>query len=152
MGLLDRWIKKQETNKKPPVKFAKSAKINKIKDNAKEMAAETDVKTDEVKTETSEKNISLLAEKIIIKPIVTEKTAVMESLNKYGFIVARQATKEQIKMAVNELYGIKPIAVNVINVQGKIVRSGRQNGRRPDFKKAFVTLPAGKSITIHEGV
>ncbi|PIT88695.1 MAG: 50S ribosomal protein L23 [Candidatus Magasanikbacteria bacterium CG10_big_fil_rev_8_21_14_0_10_36_32] len=94
----------------------------------------------------------MLAEKIIIKPLVTEKTAVMESLNKYGFIVSRQATKEQIKRAVNELYGIKPIAVNMVNVQGKSVRFGRNNGRRSDYKKALVTLPIGKTITIHEGV
>lgn len=145
MGLLNRLTKK-ETDKKTPAKSAKPAKVKKAAE-PKEALVEV-----ESKKETSEKKAGLLAEKIIIKPLVTEKTAVMESLNKYGFIVARRATKEQIKLAINELYGIRPVAVNMVNVQGKSVRSGRHNGRRPDYKKALVTLPAGQSITIHEGV
>ncbi len=45
-----------------------------------------------------------------------------------------------------------PLTVNTMNVDGKRVRFGHSNGRRSDFKKAFITLPAGKTITIHEGV
>ncbi len=113
MGLLDRWTKKEE-------KKARTAKPVKVqKEKVKEAVVEA-----EVKTERAEQKAGLLAEKIIIKPLVTEKTAVMESLNKYGFIVSRKATKEQVKRAVDELYGVKPVAVNMINVQGK-------NGRKP---------------------
>jgi len=54
--------------------------------------------------------------------------------------------------AVEELYGTKPERVNVINVQGKVMRFGRSMGRRSDFKKAIVTLPSGKTINLHEGV
>ncbi len=88
----------------------------------------------------------------IIKPLVTEKGAVMQSGNKYSFIVATKATKAEIKAAVKKLYQVEAVAVNTINVSGHAVRYGRNNGRHSDFKKAIVTLKAGESIALHEGV
>jgi large subunit ribosomal protein L23 len=73
-------------------------------------------------------------------------------LNKYSFVVQKDANKNQIMQAVQELYGVKPVSVNMINVDGRRVRFGRSMGRRSDYKKAIVTLPKGKAITIHEGV
>lgn len=93
-----------------------------------------------------------IAHKIIVRPLVTEKMAREAEKNKYGFLVNRQATKKQIKEAVEELYKVKPIAVNVINMQGKTVKRGRIAGKRSDFKKAIVTIISGQSITVHEGV
>lgn len=90
--------------------------------------------------------------RIILRPLVTEKAAVIQSLNKYAFIVKRDATKPEIKRAIKEIYGVLPVAVNVIHVDGKIRNAGKHRGRRQDFKKALVTLPEGKSIAIHEGV
>jgi large subunit ribosomal protein L23 len=95
---------------------------------------------------------SIASSRIIVKPLITEKAAVAQSLNKYAFIVHRNATKEQVKKAVKDIYGETPTAVNLINVEGKKRRSGRNVGRRSDYKKAFVTLPKGKTIAIHEGV
>lgn len=90
--------------------------------------------------------------RVIVKPLITEKAAVAQSLNKYAFIVRRESTKEQIKKAINDIYGIMPVSVNVIHMEGKARRYGKYTGRRGDFKKAFVTLPKGKTIAIHEGV
>ncbi len=94
----------------------------------------------------------VVSSQVIIRPLVTEKAAVAQSLNKYAFVVRRDATKEQIKKAVNDIYGVMPASVNVIHMEGKARRYGKYTGRRGDFKKAFVTLPKGKTIAIHEGV
>lgn len=92
------------------------------------------------------------AHRILIKPLITEKASVGGSLNKYFFAVSLSANKIEIAKAVNEVYGIKPVNVNIINVKGKEVRYGRQFGKRKDWKKAVVTLPAGKTINLYEGV
>ena len=96
--------------------------------------------------------VGRLAYRVIVKPLITEKTAIMQSANKYTFVVAKWAQKTNVKQAIKEMYGVEPIDVNIINAQGHRVRFGRSAGKRSDWKKAVVTLPAGKSITIHEGV
>lgn len=88
----------------------------------------------------------------IKKPLITEKSAVAQSLNKYSFVVNSRATKADVKRAVKEMYKVEPIAVNIVNVEGKATRRGAVTGRRGDYKKAVVTLPEGKTIAIHEGV
>ncbi len=94
-----------------------------------------------------------LAFKTLVKPLVTEKSAIAQGKhNKYSFVVARNATKDQIKKAVEEIYGVKASAINVANVEGRRVRFGRSMGKRNDYKKAVITLPSGKTIDIHTGV
>ncbi len=142
MGLLDRWTKRQEQKK---LKSEKPAVLPTEKTIAKPVAAQSEKPVAAAK-------ISLTADKILIRPLVTEKSAIAASHNKYGFVVERSATKSAIKRAIAEAYGVIPTQVNLINVSGKSVRFGQKFGRRSDFKKALVTLPAGKTISIHEGV
>ncbi|MDD4900501.1 MAG: 50S ribosomal protein L23 [Patescibacteria group bacterium] len=92
------------------------------------------------------------AYRILAKPLVTEKVSNLGVLNKYVFAVALDANKIEIAKAVKEIYGIKPIGVNVINKIGKKARYGRTSGKRKDWKKAIVTLPEGQTIKIYEGV
>lgn len=92
------------------------------------------------------------AYKILIKPLITEKAANLGAENKYVFEVGIGANKIEISKAIDEVYGIKPVSVNIINMQGKKVRSGRYYGKRKSWKKAIVKLPAGKTIDIYEGV
>lgn len=133
MGLLDRWSKKNQTErlekksepKSEPVAEAKPAEVKEVK-----------------KTTNN----------ILVRALVTEKSAIKQSENKYSFIVVKNANKAVIKKAIEEVYKIKPLSVNVINVQGKAMRFGKHSGKRSDFKKAIVTLPKGKTIVIHEGV
>ena len=94
---------------------------------------------------------------ILLKPIVTEKlTAQGESLNKYGFVVERQANKIQIKKAVEEMYGVTVAAVNTIRYAGKnksrYTRTGIIKGRKNSFKKAIVTLAQGDTIDFYSNI
>ncbi|NWF99911.1 MAG: 50S ribosomal protein L23 [Thermoanaerobaculaceae bacterium] len=85
------------------------------------------------------------AREVIIRPIVTEKTAdAKESTNTVCFEVAKGANKIEIRRAVESLFGVKVIDVRVVNVHGKMRRFGRYSGRRPDWRKAFVRLAAGE--------
>jgi large subunit ribosomal protein L23 len=112
--------------------------------DAKEVKVVKPVKADKKETGTS----SVFG--VLLSPIVTEKSAKDEQFGKYTFLVAESTTKNEIKKAIVGRYGIKPVKVNVISNEGKIKRYGRFWGKRKDTKKAVVTLPKGKSISIYE--
>ena len=82
----------------------------------------------------------MLAEEIIIKPIITEKSSMDAADGKYTFKVAKKATKVDIKNAVEKLFEVKVLNVNTINVKGKEKRVGVHLGRTSDWKKAIVTI------------
>ena len=82
---------------------------------------------------------------IILRPIVTEKTAdAKEETNTVCFQVAPSANRIEIRRAVEQLFGVKVIGVQVLNQHGKVRRYGRYSGRRPDWRKAYVRLAAGE--------
>ncbi len=84
---------------------------------------------------------------VILAPHVTEKTAnVGESSNQYVFRVASDATKPEIKKAVEALFEVEVDAVRVLNTKGKTKRFGARMGRRKDWKKAYVRVKAGQEI------
>ena len=93
-----------------------------------------------------------MAYRILVKPLISEKAAALGGENKYVFFVATDANKISVKKAIEEVYNVKPIAVNIINMEGKVVRRGRVTGQRKDYKKAIITLKKGDSITVYEGV
>lgn len=92
------------------------------------------------------------ARSIIRRPIVTEKTTRLMEKNKYCFVVDLRANKNQIKQAVEEIFKVKVLAVNTMRILGKWKRMGRSEGKRPDWKKAVVTLAPGSRIQFFEGV
>lgn len=77
---------------------------------------------------------------IIIKPVLTEKSYDGIETMKYTFKVDKRATKTQIKIAVEQIFGVKVAKVNTVNYDGKLKRMGKHEGRRPAYKKAFVQL------------
>ena len=84
---------------------------------------------------------------VILAPHVTEKAAnVGESSNQYVFRVASDATKPEIKKAVEALFEVEVDAVRVLNTKGKTKRFGARMGRRKDWKKAYVRVKAGQEI------
>ena len=92
-------------------------------------------------------------EDIIIKPVLTEKSYGMMSEKRYVFEVAPKANKSQIKMAVEQIFGVKVEKVNTVTTQGKIKRMGRYEGRTSATKKAYVVLKKdSKAIEFFEGM
>ena len=84
-------------------------------------------------------------EEVIVKPIITEKSSTGVAEGKYTFEVAKKATKVQIANAVETLFDVKVLSVNTITVKGKEKRVGANSGKRPDWKKAIVTIDTNPS-------
>lgn len=107
-------------------------------------------KTDAPVSET--KKLAAFVSSVLIRPIVTEKSAILASKNSYVFAVAKSANKIEVASAIRKMYGMLPESVNIQNVRGKYVRRGKVDGHRKAWKKAIVTLPKGKTLNIYEGV
>jgi len=89
---------------------------------------------------------------IILAPVITEKaTYVGGQSNQKVFVVAPNATKPEVKAAVEDLFKVKVKSVQIANIKGKSKRFGRTFGRRSDLRKAFVRLQAGQEISFTEG-
>jgi large subunit ribosomal protein L23 len=89
---------------------------------------------------------------IIRRPLVTEKsTQQKETSRQYAFEVNLKANKNEIQSAVERLFKVKVLEVRTCNVLGKVKRLGRKYGKRPDWKKAIVTLREGDRIEFFEG-
>jgi large subunit ribosomal protein L23 len=89
---------------------------------------------------------------VIKKPLITEKANILkEKANKVAFVVAQDANKAEIKAAVERLLKVKVLKVNCSRMEGKARRVGRSTGKRPDWKKAVVTLRPGDRIEFFEG-
>ena len=91
----------------------------------------------------------MVAEDIILAPVVTEKSNSEMQSGKYTFKVANKATKVDVKNAVEKLFGVRVLKVNTINVNGKAKRVGRNMGRTSDWKKAIVTIDTNPSDTTY---
>jgi large subunit ribosomal protein L23 len=92
---------------------------------------------------------------VLRRPVITEKNTLLNTEGKYIFEIAREANKLDVKRAVEEIFKVEVLAVNVINVHGKQRRSlGRRRtpGVTQSWKKAIVTLKPGDRIELYEGV
>jgi len=93
---------------------------------------------------------------VLIRPLVTEKSSYQSgSLNQYSFVVDGKATKTMVRDAVETLFDVNVVRVNIVNApakRGRRARSRRLLVRRPGFKKAIITLAEGETLEIFEGV
>ena len=90
---------------------------------------------------------------IIRKPVITEQSMNEMAEGKYTFVVDKRANKTEIKNALEQIFGVKIENVNTMNMKGKMKRQGVHVGKRPDWKKAIVTLtPDSKGIEFFEGM
>lgn len=128
----------------PVVEAAKTVKSEK-----KEKKDKPEAKPVKEKTETTS-NKEFFG--VVIRPLITEKAALLAQFNQYLFEVDRKANKIEIARAIESRYGVRPIRINSINTDGKFVRYGRNFGQLKNWKKVVATLPEGKSIQTHEGV
>ena len=95
---------------------------------------------------------ALSAYDVILSPVITEKSSAASEFNQVVFKVRRDASKPEIKAAIEQLFKVKVTKVNTLNVQGKTKRFRGMLGKRSDFKKAIVTLAEGQSIDITTGL
>ena len=89
---------------------------------------------------------------VIIAPVVSEKSYALIEQNVYTFVVHNDAAKPEIRNAIEEIFGVKVAKVNTLNRKGKTQRTRRSNrmGRRPDTKRAIVTVAPGERIELFE--
>lgn len=92
------------------------------------------------------------AHDVILRPVLSEKAVMEIEGGKYAFYCHPDASRTQIKDAVETVFGVDVVKINVQNVGGKTKRMGRFVGRRADRKKAIVTLAAGQKIQQLEGL
>jgi len=89
---------------------------------------------------------------ILRRPVITEKSTILQEEGRYTFEVAPKATKHQIKEAVEEAFNVDVLQVNTMHVRGKRKRFGPRIAQGRSWKKAIVLLSPGDTITIFEGV
>lgn len=93
---------------------------------------------------------------VLVRPLVTEKISALNEEGRYGFIVAKDANKIQIKNAVEAIYGVTVEDVNTMRYQGKkksrYTKSGVISGRTPAYKKAIVKVADGDVIDFYSGI
>ena len=101
------------------------------------------------------RGVQLSAERmyqVIVSPVVTEKATRLNEFSQVTFRVALDATKPEIRAAVEQLFGVKVEAVNTVVMKGKTKRFRGREGRRSDWKKAVVKLQAGQTIDLTTGL
>ena len=90
---------------------------------------------------------------IILEPVISEQSMDVAQDKKYTFKVATDANKTQVKLAVEEIFGVEVARVNIMNYDGKVKIMGRTVGRTAAYKKAIVTLtPQSKDIEFFQGL
>ena len=89
--------------------------------------------------------------RVLKRPIITEKSTLLQERGKYVFEVQRRARKPDVARAVEAAFNVSVVSVNTCMVRGKLKRFGRGQSRRPDWKKAIVTLRSGDTIQFFEG-
>lgn len=145
MGLFDRLRKKHEDvgkDKKPANPTTAAPKAAAAKPAEAKPEEKKAVKPRVLKTDTKH------AYRTLLRPVLTEKSTRLTSQNQYVFAVPTSSSKVEVRDAVFAAYGIRPLHVTTTNVHGKAVRFGRVSGTQKNWKKATVTLPAGKTIDV----
>ena len=87
---------------------------------------------------------------ILQAPVISEKSTAANEKDTLVFKVLKDATKEEIKAAVEKIFNVQVVAVRTLNFQGKVRRTARGFGKRSDWKKAYVTLPEGTQFDVEE--
>jgi len=95
--------------------------------------------------------VSLHPNEVLLAPVVSEKSYSLIEDRKYSFKVHKDAHKTQVRQAVEQLFGVKVVAVNIVKVPPKPKMRNYVKGRRPGWKKAIVELREGDAIEIFEG-
>lgn len=138
---------KEEKSEKEPEKLEVKKAVVAADKKPVEKPAKKSIKKP-VKKQSKSKAVYLDAHRVLSRPIVTEKSLAQQAQGKYSFFVSREANKNTISMAVQSVYGVTPLKVNVIKSKPReLKRWGRKTGMRKGSKKAIVTVPEGKTLS-----
>ncbi len=118
----------------------------------KSAAKKAPAKAADKKAEAPKSANALKAPLVLKSPHVSEKAARLASASTYVFDIPLSAGKIEVRKAVEALYGVNVVRVNIARGKGKAVRRGRTSGVRSDWKKAHVTLKTGQKLDLYEGV
>ena len=148
MALFDKFKKafKKEGKAKEKPRIDNSEKKTVGKEIKKRM--ETKETVDKLKSRKRAKIGGMLAWRSLKSPHITEKATALSSQNQYVFKVEKKSNKTEIKKAIEEVYGVGVLNVNIINIPRKKRRLGRIEGFKPGYKKAIVKLKEGEKIEI----
>jgi large subunit ribosomal protein L23 len=141
------WFRKKEESSKKQVK-APSVKVVK-KEKAKPAAVESASAESQQSVAAKKKHEAF---KVLLRPVITEKTTYLEGGNQYCFEVSPRTNKVEIKKAIEGAFGVHVEGVRIINSKGKQVRYGRMEGTRKNRKKAIVAIKKGERIELHKQV
>lgn len=158
MGLLDKFKKKFEgvgkKDRKPKhvVKEDRGGLTKAELEQAKSIESAGGAKPSEKKEKAAKprREDTRAAYRILLRPLVTERSTSLAQFRKYAFVVATSANKLEVKKAFAAVYGIQPTRVNVLNMHKKPIQFGRVRGLTKPWKKAIVTLPPGQKIELFE--
>ncbi len=89
---------------------------------------------------------------VLQRPILTEKSNDLRAEGKYTFVVAKKATKPEIRRAVEEIFKVKVEDVYTMNYRGKFRRQGKTHGYKPSWKKAVIKVEQGQTIKLFDGI
>ncbi len=143
MGLFSKKTSQQEPEAKAKVAVNSKPVVQ---------AKPTRVEADPVKAEALKHKMKAKAHRVLVRPLVTEKTANLAVVNQYAFEVKPNVNKITIAEVISALYGVNVLKVRTMIVRGKSVRYGRTQGQRKIWKKALVTLKAGEKIDTFAGI
>jgi len=169
MALLNKFFKKDEEKADALKKDASKAKdssdnakrVGKKEAPEKRVVADADKSKGEAKGALAKKPspskpVKIYARperyRVLVEPVVSEKSAYLSEENKYVFRIANEMNKVEVKKAIRQMYGVEPLNVNIIRVSGRAKYFRRIAGRTQDWKKAIVTLKKGDKIEVYEGV
>lgn len=145
--------KKRATSKKAVV--AESAKTEAAHDHADHAGhdhAAHEGAAHEERPQSAAGAVGFAAARHIVRALITEKGTIAGQFHTYLFQVALAANKGSIRQAIERIYGVKVTKVHTLRQDGKSVRSGKIQGRRSNFKKAYVTVAKGQTISVHKGI
>ena len=97
-------------------------------------------------------NVTAAMYDTLVRPVITEKSMVSSEAGKVVFLVPLSATKDCIKSAVEAIFNVQVTKVNTIKQNGKVKSFRGRNGKRPDYKKALITLADGQNIDVTTGI
>lgn len=146
MSILDRFKKQGEQ----PMEETATSKAKKSEGKTAKKPAAKKAKATETKK--TVKGMTKQTAEVLLRPVISEKTARLSEASVIAFEVRKSATRIEVQKAFAAVYGVRPVRVNIINVRGAAVRFGRTMGRQSNVKKAMIFLPKGSKVDIFEGV